>query len=75
NIGGEKMKYTKLQKAGLNIPIAKSTLSHHFKVLRESGVMYTRLEGTQRFISIREDDLNARFPGLLDVIIHATEPY
>ena len=59
----------------LNIPIAKSTLSHHFKVLRESGVMYTRLEGTQRFISIREDDLNARFPGLLDVIIHATEPY
>ena len=27
----------------LNIPIAKSTLSHHFKVLRESGVMYTRL--------------------------------
>ena len=34
--------------------------------------MYTRLEGTQRFISIREDDLNARFPGLLDVIIHAT---
>ena len=46
----------------LNIPIAKSTLSHHFKVLRESGVMYTRLEGTQRFISIREDDLNARFP-------------
>lgn len=59
----------------LNIPIAKSTLSHHFKVLRESGVMYTRLEGTQRFISIRKDDLHARFPGLLDVIIHATEPY
>ncbi|EEL71130.1 MULTISPECIES: ArsR/SmtB family transcription factor [Bacillus cereus group] len=59
----------------LNIPIAKSTLSHHFKVLRESGVMYTRLEGTQRFISIREEDLNARFPGLLDVVVHATEPY
>ncbi|HDR7353736.1 TPA: helix-turn-helix transcriptional regulator [Bacillus thuringiensis] len=59
----------------LNIPIAKSTLSHHFKVLRESGVMYTRIEGTQRFISIREDDLHARFPGLLEVVIHATEPY
>lgn len=47
----------------------------YFKVLRESGVMYTRLEGTQRFISIREDDLHARFPGLLDVVLHATEPY
>ncbi|MEM5622265.1 hypothetical protein AAHB56_16840, partial [Bacillus thuringiensis] len=33
------------------------------------------IEGTQRFISIREDDLNARFPGLLNVVTHATEPY
>ncbi|MEC2715910.1 transcriptional regulator, partial [Bacillus cereus] len=33
------------------------------------------LEGTQRFISIREEDLNARFPGLLQVVLHATEPY
>ena len=32
--------------------------------------MYTRLEGTQRFISIREEDLNARFPGLLQVVLH-----
>ncbi|MDM5154545.1 helix-turn-helix transcriptional regulator [Bacillus sp. DX1.1] len=59
----------------LNIPVAKSTLSHHFKVLRESGVMHTRMEGTQRFISIRTEDLNARFPGLLDVVSQATEPY
>lgn len=44
-------------------------------MLRESGVMFTRLEGTQRFISIREEDLNTRFPGLLDVVVHATEPY
>lgn len=59
----------------LNIQIAKSTLSHHFKVLRESGVMYTRIEGTQRFISIRTEDLNKRFPGLLNAILQATEPY
>ena len=32
--------------------------------------MYTRLEGTQRFISIREEDLNTRFPGLLQVVLH-----
>lgn len=37
--------------------------------------MYTRIEGTQRFISIRTEDINKRFPGLLDAILQATEPY
>ncbi|WP_459501204.1 ArsR/SmtB family transcription factor [Bacillus sp. C1] len=69
------MKRNEQSCGALNIPVAKSTLSHHFKVLRESGVMYTRLEGTQRFISIRTDDLNTRFPGLLDAVLQATEPY
>jgi DNA-binding transcriptional ArsR family regulator len=55
--------------SNLEIPVAKSTLSHHFKVLRESGVIYTRVEGTQRFISLRFDDLNTRFPGLLTAIL------
>ena len=36
--------------------------------------MYTRLEGTQRFISIREEDLNARFLCLLQVVLQI-EPY
>ena len=58
-----------------NISIAKSTLSHHFKVLREAGVIETRLEGTHRFVSLRVGDLEARFPGLLPSILNATEPY
>jgi DNA-binding transcriptional ArsR family regulator len=58
----------------VNIPIPKSTLSHHYKVLRESGITYTRVEGTQRFNSLRTDDLNKRFPGLLDAILQAAEP-
>jgi DNA-binding transcriptional ArsR family regulator len=53
----------------LNLPGPKSTLSHHFKVLRESGVINTRKEGTQRCISLRSKDLNTRFPGLLDAIL------
>ncbi|MCH5584735.1 helix-turn-helix domain-containing protein [Shimazuella sp. AN120528] len=53
----------------LEIQAPKSTLSHHYKVLRESGVTHTRLEGTQRFVSLRYDDLNARFPGLLSAIL------
>ena len=52
-------------------PISKSTLSHHFKVLRDSGIVYTRIEGTQSINSIRHEILNGRFPGLLDTILQA----
>jgi DNA-binding transcriptional ArsR family regulator len=49
--------------------IAKSTLSHHFKVLRDAGVIFTRSEGTQGINSLRKLDLDRKFPGLLDVIL------
>ncbi|WP_043264800.1 helix-turn-helix transcriptional regulator [Streptomyces sp. CT34] len=52
----------------LNYPIAKSTLSHHLKVLRESGVMHTEVRGTARVITLRREDIEARFPGLLDAV-------
>jgi DNA-binding transcriptional ArsR family regulator len=50
---------------------AKSTMSHHFKVLRLAGVIRQRNEGTSCFNTIRRDDLDARFPGLLDAIFQA----
>ncbi len=53
--------------------IAKSTLSHHFKVLRDAGVIYTRCEGTQGINSLRKLDLDQRFPQLLDVILKAVD--
>ena len=49
----------------------RPTLSHHFKVLRESGVVRTRPEGRKRLLSLRTDDLDARFPGLLDAVLAA----
>jgi DNA-binding transcriptional ArsR family regulator len=49
--------------------LAKSTLSHHLRVLREAGVTWTRTEGTQRWVSLRREDLDARFPGLLDAVL------
>ena len=49
--------------------VSKATRSHHFKVLREAGVTNTRLQGTQRFVSLRRADLGARFPGLLDAVL------
>jgi DNA-binding transcriptional ArsR family regulator len=54
---------------GIDAP--KSTLSHHFKVLREGGVIRTRKEGAHRIVSLRMEDLNARFPSLIRAILLA----
>jgi DNA-binding transcriptional ArsR family regulator len=51
--------------------LSKATLSHHFRVLRESGLVRTRPEGRKRLLSLRGDDLEARFPGLLDAVLTA----
>ena len=51
--------------------LSKATLSHHFRVLRESGVIHSRPEGRKRFLSLRVEDLDARFPGLLEAILTA----
>src|SRR3954452_8808577 len=48
---------------------AKSTLAYHSAKLRECGLMQTRVAGTNRFVRLRRDDLDARFPGLLDAVI------
>jgi DNA-binding transcriptional ArsR family regulator len=53
------------------LKIGKPTISHHFGILRESGIISTRTEGTQKFNRIRRKELNARFPGLLDAILKA----
>ena len=45
-----------------------STCSYHLRLLREAGVTRTRAEGTLRFISLRRDGLEDRFPGLVDVL-------
>lgn len=52
-------------------PVAKSTLSHHLKVLREAGVTRTRQDGTRCFVTLRRDSLDARFPGLLPALLSA----
>ena len=53
------------------LPVTKSTCTHHFRVLREAGVISQRPEGTTRVNSLRRDDLEARFPGLLDTVLDA----
>ncbi len=60
---------------GLELPIAKSTLSYHLKVLREAGVIYCRKEGTQQINSLRREDLDALFPSLLDTVLQVSESF
>lgn len=53
----------------LTVPVSKSTLSHHLKVLRDSGLTQTRAVGVHRFVSLRAGDVEARFPGLLGCVL------
>jgi DNA-binding transcriptional ArsR family regulator len=58
-----------MQDAGLEM--SKSTFSHHLRILRESGVVTKRHEGTKSYMCVRKDDLDRRFPGLIDSILSA----
>lgn len=51
-----------------NYTVTKATFSHHIQILREAGIIKTRLEGTRKFNSLRSSELNKRFPGLLESI-------
>lgn len=48
---------------------SKTSLSYHIAKLREAGVVRVEPCGTQRLVSLRRDDLDARFPGFLDSIV------
>jgi DNA-binding transcriptional ArsR family regulator len=54
-----------------DVPVSKSTCTHHFKVLRDAGVIRQQPDGTARLNTLRRDDLEARFPGLLATILQA----
>jgi DNA-binding transcriptional ArsR family regulator len=53
--------------------ISKSTLTHHWRVLREGGLIWQRPSGRELLVSLRREDLDARFPGLLDAVLQAIE--
>lgn len=53
------------------LTVSKSTSTHHFKVLRESGIIAQFEEGTARYSGLRSAELEQRFPGLLAAVLAA----
>ena len=53
----------------LDLPV--STLSHHFKVLHEAGIIDRRRDGTRLLTFVRRAELDRDYPGLLDAILHS----
>jgi len=55
----------------IEVPVAKSTATHHLKVLARSGLTAEREQGTRKFVRLRRVELDARFPGLLDSVLRS----
>ena len=55
----------------IDLAVSKSTTTHHYRVLREAGVISQVYRGTSKLNALRRADLDTRFPGLLDSILNA----
>ncbi|NUU25764.1 MAG: helix-turn-helix transcriptional regulator [Streptomycetaceae bacterium] len=53
--------------------VAKSTMTHHWRVLREAGLLRQDPSGRELMLTLRRTEIDARFPGLLDSVLRATE--
>jgi DNA-binding transcriptional ArsR family regulator len=56
----------------LELPVGKSTCSHHLKTLSGAGVIAEREQGTRKYLRLRRADLDRRFPGLIELVLRAT---
>jgi DNA-binding transcriptional ArsR family regulator len=54
----------------INLPVSKSTGSHHLKTLHHAGITAERQQGVCKYISLRRPELDERFPGLLDSVLN-----
>jgi len=53
------------------LPVTKSTASHHFKVLREAGLIEQEMRGRTRHTTLRREHIEREYPGLLDLVLRA----
>ncbi|MFZ4301647.1 ArsR/SmtB family transcription factor [Streptomyces cinereoruber] len=57
--------------ASFDLPVGKSSRTRHWRVLREAGLVYQRDVGNGLYMRLRKDDLDRRFPGLIQAVIAA----
>jgi len=55
----------------IEVPVTKSTATHHLKVLTRAGITAEREEGTRKYVRLRCSELEQRFPGLLESLLRA----
>ena len=55
----------------IQVPVGKSTASHHLKILAAAGITADREAGTRKYVHLQRDALEERFPGLLDSVLRA----
>jgi len=55
----------------INLNRPKSSMSHHFKILRAAGLVETLIEGTEHMNSLRVEEIEQKFPGVLNAVIKA----
>ena len=55
----------------IQLPVGKSTASHHLKTLHNAGITGERAEGVCKYIQLRRAELDERFPGLLESVLSA----
>lgn len=60
--------FTELECSSFAFPLARSTQTHLFKVLRESGLVVCTDYGNHRGVTLRRQEVEDRFPGLLDIL-------
>ncbi|MEE1782212.1 helix-turn-helix domain-containing protein [Streptomyces sp. SP17BM10] len=63
---------TDLSCGSFDLPVSRSTSTHHFNVLREAGLLRQYYVGTTKMNALRTEELEHRFPGLLTAVITAT---
>jgi DNA-binding transcriptional ArsR family regulator len=61
-----------IQCSDIQVPVKKSTASHHFKTLLGAGIIAEREAGRCKFFQLRRAELDQRFPGLIESVLRAT---
>jgi DNA-binding transcriptional ArsR family regulator len=56
------------------LPVTKSTASHHLKTLARAGIIGEREQGTCKYLWLRRDELDRRYPGLIGSVLSAVDP-